>query len=78
VRRIEDTSRFSPRGGAEPIGAPRSTTWAMGVSAAVLRRWVDRGFIPTAGSIGLPDQRFTGFPPLLVQELPVVAVEAVD
>jgi len=78
VKRIEDTSRSSPCGGAEPIGGPGSTTGTLGVSAAVLRRWVDRGFIPTAGSNGLPDQPFTGFPPLLVQELPVVAVEAVD
>ena len=56
----------------------RVTTCAMGVRAAVLRRSVDRGFVPTTGSIGLPDQPFTGFAPLLVQELPAVAVEAVD
>ena len=49
-----------------------------GVGMPVLRRWVERGFIPAAGLAQLPGQRFTGSPPLLEQELPSVPVEVVE
>ena len=48
------------------------------VSVPVLRRWAERGFMPAAGLAQLPGQRFTGFPPLVEQELPSVAVEVVE
>jgi hypothetical protein len=48
------------------------------VGSSVLRRWTERGHIPAFGSGTIQQQRFTGFPPLLEQELPSVKVEVVD
>jgi len=50
----------------------------LGVRVAVLLRWAASGLIAPAGSRAIPGQPFTGFPPLIEQELPVVRVEGVD
>lgn len=69
-------SSIANRAESEILGRPAEGEPAVGMP--VLRRWAERGFIPAAGLAQLPGQRFTGFPPLLEQELPSVPVEVVE
>ncbi len=74
---IGDTSQASSEGVTQPASV-LSTSGVPAVSVAVLRRWEDQGLIPTGGrSTGLL-QASTAFPPVVEEELPVVAVEIVE
>jgi hypothetical protein len=44
----------------------------------MLRRWAERGYIPAFWSGAIQEQPFSGFPPLLEQELPTVKVKVID
>jgi len=58
--------------GRRPSRAKGFVRWS------VLRRWTERGYIPASGSSAIQQQRFTGFPPLLEQELPTFKVEVIE
>jgi hypothetical protein len=67
------------------LGSDRPTDFGRRPSTAngflgwsVLRRWTEKGYIPAFGSGTIQQQRFSGFPPLLEQELPSIKVEVVD
>jgi len=44
----------------------------------ILERWAEQGLIPAPGRPGFRPQGFTGFPPLIERELPIIAVEVVE
>jgi len=63
---------------AEPQIAQCAAGGVLGIAPAVLERWAESGLIPARGLARVRPQRFTRFPPLVEQELPVIPVEMLE
>ena len=59
---------------AERPSAQCAADGGLGVSLTVLERWAESGLMPARGLAQVRPQRFSGFAPLVEQELPSVTV----
>lgn len=78
MKRERASSRSLVRDSAESQIAPRAAEGEPGVGMPILERWAEQGLIPAPGRPGFRPQGFTGFPPLIERELPIIAVEVVE
>lgn len=63
---------------ATALGRRPSTASGFVGLSVLRRRWGEMGYIPASGVGAIQQQQFTGFPPLLEQELSSVKVEVVE
>lgn len=66
------------RNPGEPALVQGAADGGLGVASAVLERWAESGLIPARGLAEVRHQTFTGFPPLVEREMPVIPVEMVE